>query len=334
MTPVKLITPPFYAINGWAPIERLCCLLQRFLGAERMIIKKTSISYFRRAKFSIFKPKAGKELFFFIISHPGEVENLIRQDVFSEPASMRVLWIIDSFWTERVNERLIRNFDLIIYMSEQDSEYYDKISNGRALFVPWGSDVLHLGGPGSERNIDVLRVGRQPDQWECDSRSACSISAKGLNFHGRPRKSTYVTLLSNFFRNSKFSIASSNLIDGSQYTHPKKEYFTGRWVDSISNGASVAGIPPLQDSGLAKKLWPNALFQFSSEDFDENVEELAFEIDKWNSQRAYTNYLLSLERLDWRWDIECILRHLSLESEILMRELDEISSKLNRAEGV
>ena len=63
------------------------------------------------------------------------------------------------------------------------------------------------------------------------------------------------------------------------------------------------------------------------------MEELTAAVGKWKPQHAYENYLLSLERLDWRWSIEYLLHHLSLESESLKRELDEIKSKLERAKS-
>ena len=41
---------------------------------------------------------------------------------------------------------------------------------------------------------------------------------------------------------AKYTLAFSNLVDASDYTHRSRAYITGRWTDALAHGAIVAGV--------------------------------------------------------------------------------------------
>jgi hypothetical protein len=50
------------------------------------------------------------------------------------------------------------------------------------MVLGWGSDVLGMGSGADKRAVDVLRLGRQPLEWDDDAVSGAACSDAGLRF--------------------------------------------------------------------------------------------------------------------------------------------------------
>jgi hypothetical protein len=266
----------------------------------------------------------------YLVLHPRHIEIAVGDPAFAQPAGLRILWIVDSFWTEAASLRLLRNFDRVVYMQSADAAFYEAASGGKALCALWGADVLNLGGEGAGRDIDVLRIGRQPDEWEDDTRTAAAAGALGLRFHGRPPLDAAYGPLMDYYRQARYVVAFSNLAAPAAHTHPSKAYFTGRWTDALANGAVVAGIHPIEDSGVGDLLWDGALLSFDRIDLGENLEVLARAAREWTPETARHNHLLALERLDWRWRFRDVAAWLGLAAPALDDDLGRLVDKAER----
>jgi hypothetical protein len=190
--------------------------------------------------------------------------------------------------------------------------------------------VLELGGAGSDRDSDVLRIGRQPPEWEDDTATAAAAEAIGVRFHGRPPLGTSYRDLMAFYRRSRFVVAFSNLVAPAPHTHPTKAYFTGRWTDALANGASVAGIHPIEDKGVADLMWEGALLPLGRIDLVENLADIARAAQAWTPEVARHNHLMALRRLDWRWRLRDVAAWLGLAAPALEREIDRLAGRIER----
>lgn len=319
---------------GWAPILHLVALSQQLLGAELQEIEMTRRTRMRLMHRRLFRPsRSGDDIALYLVNSPKEIAAVVAHPGFDDRAALRVLWIVDSFWTDRVPEELMSNFDLVIYMQEADTAYYDRVSNGRALFIGWGADVLGLGSGREVRPIDILRVGRQPLSWEDDRLSAEAARAHGLTFHGRPPEGISYAELMGYYAQARFVIAFSNVVAPAPYNHPTKAYFTGRWTDALANGAVVAGIAPHQDIGIAARLWDGALLEFDGVDLERNLAVLEEAAARWHPDIARRNHLNALMRLDWRWGLKRLADRLDLPCPALDRDLDRLRERAGQAEA-
>ncbi len=315
--------------GGWQPIVHLVALAERFLAAEIRPIASDRGSPLRRLARGVLAPASGgEEVVIYLVFHPRHIKTIVGDSSFGRPAALRVLWIVDSFWTEEVPQRLLRNFDRVVYMQTQDAAFYERVSNGRALCVPWGADVLDLGGAGAARAIDVLRMGRQPPDWEDDDRTSLAAQARGLTFHGRPPMDLPYAQLMEIYRRSRVVVAFSNLAAPARHTHPTKAYFTGRWTDALANGTTVAGLHPLEDRGVADLLWDGALLSLGRIDLEENLAEIERAARAWTPDVARHNHRMAMERLDWRWRLRDLAAWLGLTAPALDAELDRLAGRV------
>jgi hypothetical protein len=316
---------------GWQPIAHLVDLAARLLGAEVVPLGSDAGSRLRRAARAMIPARSsGEDVVIYLIFHPRHIKTVVGDPSFDQPAALRVLWIVDSFWTEDAPLRLLRNFDRVIYMQSGDAAFYEAASSGRALCAPWGADVLDLGGAGSARDTDLLRIGRQPPEWDDDATTASAAAAIGLRFRGRPPMDTSYGMLMGFYRETRFVIAFSNLAAPAPHTHPTKAYFTGRWTDALANGASVAGIHPLDDRGVADLLWDGALLPLGRIDLNENLADIARVARQWTPETARHNHLMALERLDWRWRLRDVAAWLGLSFPALEAEVERLGERIER----
>lgn len=327
----------FYFDNdspGWAPITHLVNLCSKVFSANLNIVSNTGISRYKLAKkwFSSPKHGAGEHALFFAKS-PAELQLFLSIPEFDQPFRSRSVWIIDSFWTEWCpSQALLNHFDLVAYTQKYEAGFYEKRTKGRSIFLGWGSDVLDLGSSNQMRDIDLLRVGRQPQIWDDDNLSAKICAQNNILFHGRPSygenpMDQHKNLMSTYAR-SKIILAHSNLADPHKYTHPTKEYITGRWTDALASGATIAGVPPLQDTSIAEMFWPNALVKFNRLDFDSNIAQIKEVVDNWTPEVALYNYKQALKNLDWRWRLQLLANRLGISSPTLDAEIERLESKI------
>lgn len=306
--------------------------MQRVLGAEIEEIGRERLRLMRRAyRMLVQPPRSGEDIVIHFARYPGEIALHVSSPLFDRPAARRILWVVDSFWTDRVPERLLSAFDLVVYMQSYERAYYDRLSKGRSLHVRWGADVLDLGAGNEERSIDILRVGRQPPEWDDDSHSMDAAKKISLVFQGRPPMDISYSELMGYYAKSRYVIAFSNLAAPARYTHPTKEYFTGRWIDAIASGAVVAGISPRRDRGIYDCLWDGALLEFDKVDLCSNMATLKRDAERWTPEIAMRNHLNALMTLDWRWGIKRLADSLDLVFPELEEDLSRLQAKARDA---
>ncbi len=243
-----------------------------------------------------------------------------------------VAWVFDSFWMNYMPRfaRTRRHFDHIFLTEPEDAGAWGSCTGSEVSWLPWGSDVLRLGSANPIRKTDLLRVGRQPAEWEDDVRTERACEGHGLSFSGRPPMKTDASEnqreLASAFANTKFTLSFSNRVSPSVQTHPVREYITARWTDALASGATVAGVPPKTEV-IEKLLWPEALLPLATTSLEAEMESISQAVRTWTPKRAATNYAQSLKRLDWRWRFRAISEVLGLKPAKLNAELAQIEQK-------
>ena len=325
---------------GWEPIRRMVDIGLHLFDAELIDISGTQDSVLSRVRSTLIRAPTGEgggDIF--IARRPHELKNLISHPEFHQRRMFRAIWIIDSCFTEewpKPTKRLLDNFDFVGYTQYADAEFYQTLCRDRAVHLGWGTDALNMHKVDEARKIDVLRVGRQPAQWDNDVRTEEACNAISLKFHGRPpalpdSRTSYDELLAKWYSATKVVIAHSNLASPVAYGHKSKEYITARWADALACGAVVAGVQPTKDIKLVN--WPGALICFDRIDLNENLLYLAEALKNWNVDIARHNKLEALRRLDWRWRFDTLSNFFSLKPSALTVELDDLRSLITFEEG-
>ncbi|WP_375227239.1 hypothetical protein [Roseobacter sp. S98] len=318
---------------GWVPIHHMIRLAAQAFDARIINFRRHRISRMARVRTALTgAPRSGADVAICILRSPQEIDRMLRSEVMTIPYRIRVLWIIDSFRTHHLPPAWqLKSFDVIAYCQRYDQEEYESRFGDRALFLGWGSDALNLGSAGPERAFDILRIGRQPPAWDDDGITTQKATAQGLVFQGRPPdipdlSQQQPVLLRDYYGQSRFVIAHSNLAAPESYTHKSKEYITARWTDALASGAVVAGVPPHSDLGLID--WPGALLPFDRIDLDANLAQLAAARAAWTPQMALDNHLGALKQLDWRWRFHTLSKHIGLRPAALDAEIDRLNSRI------
>lgn len=319
---------------GWAPVTFLGLLAARLFDSEAQFLPKCPNKLRRLIDLHPRKVGSRKEALLAILHNPHDVGQLRALEGFRTNYRQVAIWIVDSFHHDWVPSRAaLRDIDVVAVMRPNDEEPFRRVASGRTLVLGWGSDALSLGSGKTERPTDVLRLGRQPLEWDDDEKSQVACNATGLAFSGRPPiQPTAIenqTNLMNSLANTKFVIAHSNLAAPASYTHPTQEYITARWSDALACGATVAGVQPRSDKSMDRLLWPGAVLDFDRIDLKHNVAALAEACALWRPENAMRNYRNALERLDWRWRLADIVARLGVEMpKPLAAELAEVCLKL------
>jgi hypothetical protein len=243
-------------------------------------------------------------------------------------------WIIDSFWTTHITSitRIANPFDQFFVTSIEDVEPWKEITGVPTSWLPWGADVLGCGRMTAQREWDVTRVGRQPPEWADDAETSRAAACLGIRFHGRPPNQD-LTIVENqrflmgIYGNSKYILAFSNSVNPEIYTHPTRQYLTGRWVDALACGATVAGIRP-QSETADELLWPGATLEFPSIQRSAGLAILAGAIGSWTPGVAAHNYQMALQKLDWRWRFDTLATLFRMSPGTLAIELGALKDKI------
>jgi len=320
---------------GWSPISHMVKLAARLLEAELIILDHKSSSIRDKLGALILKRQRNLEgeKLLLICSSPSDLELLFQVKNFRYRFEYIVAWVIDSFWVEHIPKavRFSGYFDHIFITSREDIDKWRKITCTPISWLPWASDVLGLGGVKQSRKWDLVRVGRQPSEWDNDELTNSKCKERGIYFSGRPQF-TDVTRnqedMMSVYQQAKFILAFSNLSHTSNYTHPKRAYLTGRWVDSLACGCIVAGISPVEESVL-ELLWDGATLELGSVRINDGVKVLESALSEWTHVKAEYNYQKSLKKLDWRWRFMEITNMLEISPKSLLDEIDLLNLELN-----
>ena len=152
--------------------------------------------------------------------------------------------------------------------------------------------------------MDLQRVGRQPASWDDDTSVGALAAERGVVFRGRPafggsmaanQASVFGALAA-----AKYVLAFSNRHSPADYTHPTREYLTGRWLDALAAGACVAGLPP-ETVASRQLLWGEGLLSVPADDASSGLDIVADAVRAWTPDMALHNRALARRRLDWRW---------------------------------
>lgn len=329
---------------GWAPINYMANLAGRLFGAPPINLPKTS------ANLSMLRPNlqmslrnrkrnAEKPDLLVIAPTPSDLLMLPEIDDWRNGFNRAAAWIIDSFWINRLPRfGAAGKFDHLFIMTGNEQRAYERRLKRPATFLPWGADVLDLGlgdafGQGREKPIDLLRMGRQPAALDNDARNARACAELGLTYQGRPpfAQDPVAMHCQNmaYYRQSKFVLANSNRVGSTSYTHPVREYITGRWTDALAAGCVVAGIPPWSDKTCQEYLWPEALLEFSGVDQESGLRSIRAARNTWTPEVAQRNYRMALERLDWRWRFQEIAAFFGHNFPLLEQDLARLRQRLN-----
>jgi hypothetical protein len=240
-------------------------------------------------------------------------------------------WVIDSFWIDRIPwyARYLKHIDQYFVTNPEEIDPWKQVTGIPTSCIPWGSDVLRLGSESVERKIDLIRVGRQPPEWEDDMKNVKACKEMGLTYQGRPPGHTGAyenqSSLMKYFSESKFSLSFSNLVNPTSYTHKTRQYLTGRWLDALASGCIVAGIHPTCEI-VNDFMWDGALLDIGTTDRAEGLNGIKEACLSWKEENAMRNYHNSLARLDWRWRFKEISKIMGINCPRLESELDKINT--------
>lgn len=317
---------------GYAPVLQMARLAAASLDAELTLLPPAPRGW--KDWLSLLLPRSrGKEACLVICASPADL--YAAEELRRYSAGRVVAWVFDSFWVDYAPKFLgyTNHFDHIFVTEPEDLGGWRKAVRAPVEWLPWGSDVLGRGSANPEREVDLLRVGRQPPSWDDDEATARACARHGVRFAGRPAYyddplEGYRALLETFSQ-TKFTLSFSNRVSPSIQTHPEREYITGRWTDALAAGASVVGVAPRTEV-VSELLWPGALVDPGTADRDASLEFIAEAVRSWSPRVAEENHALALERLDWRWRFEKIAAALEISPPPLARELEQLRDKIAR----
>lgn len=322
---------------GWGPIDRLARLTARLLGASFVEVpSRMKETRWTRLRLTLGSKRPKGESHILLICPRSEYLFSMLAYLKGRPewslGGILAVWLIDSFWERESSKWQIHKYcDHLFVMNDEDIDYWSSSTRYPTTCLPWGSDVLTLGSGRGDRATDVQRLGRQPPEWTDDDESASKARCRGLIFRGRPPFSAdplkgHAELVEQL-ASAKYVLAFSNSVDQSCYTHPRKAYITGRWTDAIAAGCVVAGVAP-DSSAVRRVLWPEALLDLGSTRIDQGLDVLQGAVQRWTPDVARYNYWMALQRLDWRWRIQCIAEALCVESPVLNQEIGSLNSRV------
>lgn len=333
MTRIDVAIPPG-AAAGWAPIVGLAHLAARMFGGR--VVHYPADYPGKLRKVWGLRPRRkgrGEAGLLALLYGPSDITKLRQAAAFRDDYRFVVGWIIDSFW-EDPNVRGIefRGIDLLCVIREEESDYYRRLTGRPVMALNWGADVLGLGTDNPDRPVDLVRLGRQPEAWDDDARSAAVAQEAGLSFAGRPPQLPdpieNLRGIMGAYGRAKYLVAHSNLTSVEANTHKTKEYITARWTDALASGCSVAGVQPVRDSSYRNLLWPGATLEFDRVDLRHNMAAVAEAVAAWTPGHARQNHRMALQRLDWRHSLKKIADAMAVDAPALDAELGQIARRV------
>jgi len=330
--------------RGWSPVQHMVTLAGELFDCE-VLTADTSKPSNTTKVLSVLRQRtrngASDETCLLVCKGPSDLLAILNVENWRKRFRYLAAWIIDSFWLDHIPRsiRLRNPFDHIFVTTLEDVDRWRDISGVATTWLPWGTDALRLGQVGANRDWDLMRVGRQPPEWEDDLRAALAAESLGIRYRGRPDSSGLNSLqnqklMMNAYGASKFILAFSNAVNCDPNNHPTREYLTGRWVDALGCGAIVAGVAPRSPSadGL---LWGGATLELGSVRRNDGLQVVASALRQWTPEMAATNYRMALGRLDWRWRFKaladvCGIRSapLTLELQLLEERIAQLTAQL------
>ena len=310
--------------------------------AQILDVKPTDPSSFAKL-LSVFNRRNGnggiRECCLFVCAGPADLAKLFNVDGWRQRFGAVGAWIIDSFWVDHIPKviRVASPFDMFFVTSLEDVDSWRRLTGTSTTWLPWGTDALRLGSGSPHREWDVTRVGRQPSEWEEDEDAAKAAESLGIRYRPRPASVGFNTLqnqqlMMKAYSESKYVLAFSNAANPEPYTHPTRQYLTGRWVDGLAGGAILAGIAP-KGEGNQALLWKGATLEFGTVRRTDGLNVLAEALPGWSPDHALRNYEMALANLDWRWRFKVIADAYSVKPSRLFKEINLLQTKISEAKS-
>jgi hypothetical protein len=322
--------------EGYHCVFHMARLAAELLNGKLVVVSPGFPSKAHKLSAMFLPRKQSRSTCLLICPSPADLSAILLVPNWRQTFSRVVAWVFDSFWTNWIPPwtRASRIFDHVFVTELEDLNTWRRKIHAPVDWLAWGSDVLNLGSSNPVRNIDLLRFGRQPKEWDDDLANGRVCQSSGMNFHGRPQSLSDATDnergLMGMLSKTKFTLAFSNRVSPNPQTHPTREYITGRWTDSLAAGATVAGIPPRSDSAQSL-LWPEALLDLGTVNQTEGLKAIHSMVRAWTPDRAQLNYIRSLETLDWRLRFKTLAEALDVRSLQLDKELARLTQIIRSA---
>lgn len=249
------------------------------------------------------------------------------------------VWVIDSFWTERIPAilRFPGLVDQVYVTTAEDAHAWTGRSTVPIGVLPWGADVLAATLEAEDKHIDVVRVGRQPAAWDKDEETGQVAAAKGLSFVPRPpfgdSESTAHGAVMAAYRSSRVVLASGNSVAAAEYTHPTRDYVTGRWTDALAHGCLVAGTPPScpEEQTL---LFDPALIRVPPKDLEGGMEIIKGRLEDNQTRRLIiATRRFAATHLDWRLRLRIVLKNAGVDDTNNQSELSHLGELIQAMES-
>lgn len=326
---------------GWSPISHMVRMASNLFSSRVDVVEAARQPPLRIRAASLLRRRvvngAEEETCLVVCASPADLLHLIEVPGWRRRFRFAAAWVIDSFWIDWIPRtvRMSMPFDHVFISSGEDIEAWHRKCGVRPSWLPWGTDALDLGSDTPLREWDLTRVGRQPAGWDDDDLSSSTAETHGIRFRGRPRQLVTdpignQSLLMQAYAETKFTLAFSNLANPTNYTHPTREYITGRWVDALAAGATVAGCPP-RGSCIDSLLWPGATLDLGTTDRATGLNVLGEALSRWTPDAAQLNYTQALARLDWRHRFRTIADMLGEMPEALANDLRRLEARCQSA---
>ena len=328
---------PRPGVPSWHVITVMVRLLARLTESELVIPHVDDVRGRARRYAGLLPRRRGDEPLLVVAPEPVDLNAALHLAAWTKGYGPIIGWVIDSWWDDRIPACAKRGLYDVIYVTEKESlEPWRAATGADVRWLPQGTNALDWGSPSPGRPVTLQRVGRQPATWDDDEIVGRACGDRGLTYRGRPPfvdgAEAGMESLMGALAQARFSLAFSSRHDPQPYTHPTREYLTGRWTDSLASGAVVAGIAP--DCASTQELfWPGALLQLPSVDCDEGLDVLWDANRRWTPVVAAHNHLMALRRLDWRWRIQVLAADLGIRTETLADELVRLQGRIAMLEG-
>lgn len=320
---------------GYHPVKHMARLAAELLEGQLIVLEPRALAKLEKLESLLPRRRSGLPCLL-ICASPGDLSSIFLIEKWRKRYGRLVAWVFDSFWLNLIPRfaTLSGAFDHVFVTELEDIDAWRKRLAVPIEWLPWGSDVLRLGSANPCRPLDLLRIGRQPREWDDDDSTSAACEARGLSFEGRPPTCADATQnersLMAIESTTKFILAFSNRVNPDINTHPRREYITGRWTDALAAGAIVAGVPPHSRS-VQSLLWEEAQVDLGTVNRAKGVDVIARAVSEWSPERARLNYVRALARLDWRWRFKRLAAALDVRAPALENELKNLGIQLQHA---